>query len=245
MVQLLLPLAVPPKFGFENLVLHEGINAPVEAIRSVYGTPRDPLPSLYLWGPSGTGKTHILKAVESLLESSKHGEGATCPYFKAGSDAPSSLAELRDLVTGNEALPDVWAGVAIDDVHLIAESDYAHIFNLFNKLNRVGAPLLLSSTQPPEQTFSHDAHLISRVMSGLVFGIEPPGDNARILILDKIARDKNIRVSQDVCRFLVTRKSRNIRELEKIVTTLDTASLRFKRRITIPFIKLLENEGVL
>jgi DnaA-homolog protein len=134
-------------------------------------------------------------------------------------------------------------GVALDDAHLLDEVEQAHLWNLSNKLTRSGGPLMITARTSPDETFGGDPHLKSRITAGLVFGLEPPEDNVRVLILDKIARDRNIRLGREVCNYLVTRKNRNVRELENIVEILDRASLQFKRRITIPLLKLLEKDG--
>ena len=106
-----------------------------------------------------------------------------------------------------------------------------------------GAPLLATSEFAPESLFADNSHLKSRLLSGLVFALDLPDDRARLLIMDKMVSDRQIRVSPDVYSYLVRRKSRNIKELEKLFETLDAASLESKRRITIPFIKLLEKDG--
>ena len=73
--------------------------------------------------------------------------------------------------------------------------------------------------------------------------LDVPNDSVRLLIVDKMARDRNIRISEDVCRYLVTRKSRNVKELERLLDILDQTSLELQRRITIPLVKLLEHQG--
>jgi DnaA-homolog protein len=60
-----------------------------------------------------------------------------------------------------------------------------------------------------------------------------------------MARDKNVRISREVCAYLVSRKSRNVKELERLLDILDRASLELKRRITIPLAKTLEKDGLL
>jgi len=82
-------------------------------------------------------------------------------------------------------------------------------------------------------------------MAGLVFGLKSPEDRARIMILDKMARDRNIRIAPDVTHYLVTHKSRSIGELAAIIEALDMASLQSKRRITVPLVKILEKDGMI
>jgi DnaA regulatory inactivator Hda len=240
-MQLVLPLFTPRSHTFDNLVIHEGIQSALSMIRSVYSGDR-PLPPLYLYGPSGTGKTHMLKALIRFLQNRF---GQRCEFaFIFQSEGSPKLHDLETIVSGMTPDNSI-CGVAIDDVHLLGTEEKVHLWNLFNKLTRSGNPVLLSALARPADTFGDDPHMESRIAAGLVFELEPPEDNMRLLILDKLAAAKNVRLPREVCNYLVTRKSRNVKELEKVLDIIDYASLQAKRRITIPFIKLLEKDGFL
>ncbi len=244
MIQLLLPLRTPPRLTFETLILHEGIQTAVSTIQSVYGTGELPLPPLFLYGPPGTGKTHILNAVALLLESRFPPKAAGVKFISATGES-SQFPDLEALVSDPEDPVQGLSGVIVDDAHLANEEDVARLWSLSNKLTRSGAPLILAARTPPEEIFPANAHLRSRIVSGLVLALEPPEDPIRMLIVDKMARDKNVRISHEVCAYLVSRKSRNVKELERMLDILDRASLELKRRITIPLAKTLEKDGLL
>jgi DnaA regulatory inactivator Hda len=244
MIQLVLQLATPRRYTFRNLVIHEGLGNAVAALQSVYVTGGRPFPAVFIHGPSGTGKTHLLNALVSLLATSCDEELHHMELVSPVGD-PQRFPDLERLVSGPGGSETELCGVALDDAHLLDEQEQAHLWTLSNKLTRSGSPLIITAQTSPDDTFGSDPHLKSRITAGLVFSLKPPEDNVRVLILDKIARDRNIRLGRDVCNYLVTRKPRNVRELEKIVDTLDRASLQFKRRITIPLVKLLEKDGYL
>lgn len=244
MTQLLLPLSTPPRFTFENLVLHHGIEEALQTVRSVYGGSHRPVPSLFLYGPSGTGKTHILKALTSYLQDQSPESEGSVLFIEPNGDPPA-FPDLQKLISEDVVDSSLIIGATIDDVHLIQGDDATHLWNLANKLTRSGSPLLMGSRTPLEETFPHNPHLQSRIKSGLVFRLEPPEDAVRMMIIDKLARDRNVRVSREVIHYLITRKSRNIKEMSKLLGILDQASLRLKRRITVPLIKLLEKDGAL
>jgi DnaA-homolog protein len=244
MTQLFLPLTTPPRFTFDTLVVHEGIQEAVRTIRSMYGRGDPPFPSLFLHGSPGTGKTHILHALALVLEERFAGESAKVEYIGAA-EGPESRSRLGELAAGDHATIAEIRAVIVDDVHCISGGDGSHLWNLSNKLTRAGAALIFSSADPPLHTFARNAHMQSRITSGLVFGLEPPDDAVRMLILDKMARDRNVRVSRDVSHYLVTRKSRNVKELARIMEKLDETSLELKRRITLPLVKLLEKDGLI
>jgi DnaA regulatory inactivator Hda len=244
MSQLLLPLSLPPRFSFETLIVHEGIEKAVAAVTATYRSGPRSAPSLFLHGPPGTGKTHMLRALVADPESAfaRHDQGVIMLQPAEGKGCP----ELEGLIAGAgpETLEDATATV-IDDLHLLTDRDEVNLWTLSNILRRTEIPLLVAARSSPEELFPSNPHMLSRMCAGLVLGLEPPEDNVRMLIMDKIARDKNIRVSPDVFRYLITRKSRNIKVLESILELLDRASLERKRRITLPLVKLLEREGVL
>ncbi|MGB6066620.1 MAG: DnaA/Hda family protein [Desulfomonilaceae bacterium] len=244
MTQLLLALTTPPRFTFDSLVIHEGNQTAVQTIKSAYGTGAPPLPPLFLHGPPGTGKTHILHAVASLLAARFALEGADVKFISRSGEPPG-FSELRALVSDPENSVQGLLGVIVDDAHLASEEDSACLWSLSNKLTRSGAPLIMAARTPPEEIFPTNAHLRSRIVSGLVLSLGPPDDLIRMQIVDKMAKDKNVRVPPEVCQYLVSRKSRNIKELERLLELLDLASLELKRRITIPLIKTLEKEGLL
>lgn len=244
MKQLLLSLQTPQRFTFEDVVIHEGIASAVSTVKGVYSERSGFLPPLFLSGPSGTGKTLLLKTLAELLSgnSPARPNRVTVITPKENSDPFSDLAAM---VSESEKYFEHTAGVAVDDVHQMSEQDAAHLWSLSNKLTRIGAPLMLASRESFDVVFKGNQHLTSRIAAGLVFSLEPPDDQARVLILDKMARDRSLRISREVCRYLVTRKSRNVKDLEGILHALDVASLRLKRRITLPLIKLMESEGEL
>lgn len=244
MDQLLLALTTQPLFTFDNIVMHAGISTAVSTAQSVYRSADRPLPYLFVHGPHGTGKTHILNAVASLLRQRSDQPSNAVKVLSPLGDPPR-FDDLEQMSRADEDDTCTNCGLVIDDLHFLDEGNTLHLWNLANRLTRWGAPLVMSSLYPPEEVFSNDPHLRSRVASGLVFPLEAPDDSARAMILDKMAKDRNIRLPQDVANYLVTRKARNVKELGQILAILDTESLRFKRRITLSFVKSIENEGLL
>lgn len=244
MTQLLLPLRTPPHYTFDALVAHEGISNAVSTIVTVYGDSERQLPPLFLYGPPGTGKTHILHATGDLVARCKGRRGAAVRFISAQDDG-ASFAGLEELVSGPDEVQTDVCCVAVDDVHMLPLDRWTQLWSLWNKTTRWGCPLMMASRSAATEVFQDDQHLSTRVTSGLVFRLDPPEDHIRMLILDKMARDRHVRISRDVCNYLVTRKSRNVKELEKILDILDRTSLELKRRITLPLIKILEQEGVM
>jgi DnaA family protein len=242
MSQLALPFEISPRLTFDTLAPHQGIATAVSAVRNVYGNGARPFPSLFLYGPPGTGKTHIITAVTRLLEERSHPGYSTVEVITPES-SPHGTRALKDLALKTDEELGAMCCVAVDDIHLIQSEDQADLWNLSNRMTRIGAPLLMAARLSGEEAFPENPHLRSRINSGLVFALSPPQDQDRLLILDKMARDRSIRIPHEVSNYLVTRKSRNIKELAGTLEILDQASLELRRRITLPLIKRLEADG--
>jgi len=187
-------------------------------------------------------KTHIITAVTRLLADRSLPDHSVVEVIAPQGFPPGTRA-LKHVVLKTDGELAAMCCVAVDDVHLIQDEDQADLWNLSNRMTRIGAPLLMTARLSGEEVFPENPHLRSRINAGLVFALDPPQDQDRLLILDKMARDRSIRVPQEVCNYLVTRKARNIKELAKALEVLDSASLELKRRITVPLIKMLEADG--
>jgi len=227
---------------FETLVLHEGIQAAVDTARNIYGNGEKPFPSLFLYGTQGTGKTHIITAVAQLLEDRSFSIHTFAEAPVPGVSHGEIARRLDDLVLKIDEEPGKMCCIVFDDIHLTPDQDRTHLWNLFNKMARIGAPILLAAHSSAEEVFPDDPHLRSRINSGLVFHLSLPQDQDRLLILDKMAKDRSIRIPQEVSNYLITRKTRNIKELAAVLEIVDQASLELKRRVTLPLVKMLEAE---
>lgn len=239
----MLDFVVPPRYTLENLLVHEGIRAAINTLCSAYRQSSDTLLPALIWGPSGTGKTHILHAILEFID--KHEKADHPPgVFLGAHGKPPRFPELAHFVSnsGVHPLPRV---VAVDDVHLMEPGDAAHLWTLYNVMDRKGRALLLGSRISPEELFQENPHMRSRLLSGLVVWLDHPSDHTKLLIMEKLALDRQVAIPPAVLRYLVVRRCRSIGNLEQILNILDRESLRQKRKITIPFLKELEREGIL
>lgn len=236
MIQTILPIILNHNYSLSTLLQHHGIKEAIETLIRIF-VGEGNLPNLYLHGPSGTGKTHILKSLISNCNGKNSKQQAL--YFSAKHDSDKkrihSLSEQQQQTE--------FAAIAIDDIHLL-ESRFSNIiWNLENILVRTRTPLLLASLVSPDMVFLNNSHLQSRFKSGLIFQLEPPDDATKLIIMDNIAAQKQIRISREVYNYLLTRKTRNIKELIVLLNRLDSLSLEYKRPITIQFIKSMEMTG--
>ena len=232
MKQLALDIGLPTGPSLSRF--YPGRNAPVVAhLQSWVGngfgaTTRSPVPT-YLWGASGSGKTHLLKAVRELLRE----QGAQVGWMDASTGFPPEFDER-------------WSAVVMDDVQLYTPMQQARAFNWFvNAINPPsGSPCwILSAGDAPPAAMEVRDDLRSRLGWGHVFQLQVPNEEERREVLKTEAAARGVTLSADVVDYMLKRFSRDLASLMQLLDTLDEFALRNKRAITIPLLKtMLETE---
>jgi DnaA family protein len=182
---------------------------------------------LYLFGPVGCGRTHLLLGQCAAAER----RGLRCAYLPLGERVGLSPAMLEDL----EAL-DL---VAIDDVQQIAADIpwEQGLFALFNRCRDLGTQMLFSADRGPATLPLQLADLRSRLAWGLTLSVHPLDDAGRLELLQSLAVRRALQLPDEVARYLLDRSARHPKDLEDVVDRLDRASLAEGRRLTIPFVR--------
>lgn len=181
-----------------------------------------PVPT-YLWGESGSGKSHLLKAAHAALKS----HGLSVGWL----DAHTSLHVPFD---------ESWTAVLLDDVHLFNLEQQAMAFNWFvNALTpKSGLPrwVLAAGALPPADLKLRD-DLRSRLGWGHVYALQVLNDSERRAVLRQEADSRGLFLSDDVMTYMLTRFSRDLSSLMSLLDHLDQFALQTQRAITIPLIK--------
>ena len=220
--QLPLRFALPAFQRFDSF--EPGPNAEALAAVQVLGT--EPVAgSMFLTGPEGSGKTHLLVAACRAAPGSLF-----LPLSALGESADEAL-----LGRGAEPF------VAVDDVHLIAGRRAAEIalFDLYNRCRDHGGRLLLAARAPPQRLPLVLPDLASRLSSSAQFTLAPLGDDARRAVLQRHAAERGLTLEDDVVDFLFRRHARDLGALFGLLDRIDLESLAQQRRITLPFVRRL------
>ncbi len=247
MRQIALPLFDPKVFLFSDIIVHQGISDTMGLLESALTevSHSNPVPkTILLHGPSGSGKTMLLRASSEYfkhLNQSIYRKG----LFVSISDRRLNEPTLEMMARFDQGELSAVNLVCVDDVDKISGIESNDLWSLWNRLLVVGAHLVCSSSVGPEALFTENPHLRSRMLAGLSLELTPPDDHTRVLILDKMASRRGIKLSQDVINYLLSRKSRNLKKLEELLDILDEISLQERRRVTLRLIKELESELLL
>ena len=110
-------------------------------------------------------------------------------------------------------------------------------FHLFNQLQDLQGHLLVSASVAPAQLPLELADLKSRMSLGLVYQMQALSDQEKAAALILCAGDRGIQLSEEVAHYLLNRGPRDMNGLTELLKTLDQASLRAQRRLTIPFVR--------
>ncbi|HEX4232924.1 MAG TPA: DnaA regulatory inactivator Hda [Caldimonas sp.] len=183
-------------------------------------------PPVYLWGPPGSGKTHLLHAV--VEHATAHGRQSA--WYSAATPVPWSTAEGRD-----------W--LVIDDAHALDASQQQAAFSLFVDAADRGAGIVAAGDVPPVDLAVRE-DLRTRLGWGHVFALEPLRESEVRAALRREADRRGTFLSDEVMDYLLTRFARDLKHLMAQLDRLDEFSLATKRAITVPLVKqMLAEEG--
>jgi DnaA family protein len=190
----------------------------VGAKSSTSAASRSPVPT-YLWGTTGSGKSHMLKAAREALRE----QGGQVGWLDA------NVHEAPDF---NES----WAAVLLDDVHLYTAAQQHTAFNWFVNAQTHHRPVLAAGEFAPVELKLRD-DLRTRLGWGHVFSLQPLSEPERRAVLRQAADARGIFLSDEVMDYMLTRFSRDLGSLMELLQLLDGYALQTQRAITIPLIK--------
>ncbi len=189
--------------------------------------------TLWVWGATGSGRTHLLQACTSAAA----GRGERVAYlplerrFNLPAGMLDGLGEL-----------DV---VALDDVDAIAGDPAfeSALFRLYEELRHAGGRFIASGSSPPADAGLRLPDLVSRLEAGGVYRLKPLDDNGRLAALKVRARFRGFELPDDTGLYLLHHAPRDVASLFGILDTLDRASLAARKRLTIPFVRSVLDLG--
>ncbi len=189
------------------------------------GSPtRSPVPT-YLWGPSGSGKSHLLKAVAQSLRE----QGALTAWLDASVQEPPLF---------NEG----WAVVLLDDVDRYTAVQQHAAFNWFVHAQSLQRGVLAAGALPPADLALRE-DLRTRLAWGHVFQLQVLSEPERRAVLRQAADARGVFLGDDVMDFMLTRFTRDLGHLMHLLEQLDGYAMQTKRGITIPLIRsMLEDQ---
>ena len=204
---------------FENFYPAENQNI-IEALKSFLQA--EGFGCFYLYGQSGSGKTHLLNAI---CHSSP-----TAQYF----NFQDSAAQLEQFVNSEDL-----ELLTLDNFHC-TDTDQSTLMLIYETLRQNSGKLFIASALSPRAMNLTLDDLESRLLSGQVFKLRLLNDQDKVGALKYRAGLRGFELSDEVLTYIINRYPRDFKTLFGLLDKFDDASLSSQRRLTIPFIKQLE-----
>ncbi len=220
--QLLLEIIPAPEPTLDSTVIGENAAA-VDAARGLQAGR-----ALYFWGPPGSGRSHLLRALAQQTPSI---------YL----DSASTPEIMMSLATSNE--PDSHKLVVVDDIQDMSEDQQACVFALYNRWRACAttesafALAVTGDRAPMVMPLRED--LRTRLGWDLVFRLEPLSDRDKFAALKTYAEGQGLPLSSEVLDWMLIHYSRDIRQLFALVDALDQYSLSKHRTVTVPLLRTM------
>jgi chromosomal replication initiator protein DnaA len=232
------PSAAFTRAGFEVGSCNQLAVRAADAIVSVPGSRYNPL---FIHGPSGVGKTHLLNAIGNGLVDATAG-------VKAGRVAcvPAQLFVDELIAALQEGTVDRWRtryreanALLLDDVQFVAgkERTQEELFHVFNALYADGKQLVIASDRPPRELTGLEERLRSRFEGGLVVQMQSPDRSLRERLYQRFLKDLGIEPTPEMLGYLAERQVASVREIigtaNRIAASAEVAGVP----VTIGFIR--------
>jgi len=210
------PARLNPRHTFEQFVIGDSNRLAHAAALSVAEMPGLAYNPLFICGPPGLGKTHLLHSIANYVAA--YGEGATVRYTTAEAFTNHFLGALHghDI----ERFKAAYRGVdvlLVDDVQFLQAKvrTEQEFFHTFNALHESGAQIVLTSDRLPRDLGELEERLRERFEAGLVTDVRAPdGSTRRTILRKRIQQDGITGLDPDAVALIADRVTDNVRALE-------------------------------
>ena len=226
------------EYTFDNFIVGETNKLAHAACMAVATFSAEDYNPLFIWGPSGNGKTHLLYAVTNALKKKnpnikiiyKKGEEFTNELVFA--IANGQTHSFREKYRTADVL-------LIDDVQFIAgrESTQEEFFHTFSALYEANKQIILTSDRPPKEMRTLEERIRTRLEWGLMADIQTPSFELRTAIIMKKAESLNINLTPDIVNFLAENLHNNIRQIEGALKRIGAIATLTATPITLDMCK--------
>ncbi len=207
-----------PQFNFDNFVVGPSNRFAHGAAIAVTNQPGQTYNPLFIYGPPGVGKTHLLYAIANGIR--KNQPDANIVYIKGDQFTNELIAAIqsgKNIEFRNKYREaDLFL---IDDIQFIAgkESTQEEFFHTFNKLYEEHKQIVMTSDRKPGDMLTLEDRLRTRFEWGLQASIAAPDYETRMAIIKNKASSLGLGLPDDVCHYIAVNVTNNVRQIEGTV----------------------------
>lgn len=173
--------------------------------------------SIYLWGPDGSGKSHLLAATASLVLRRRPALLLANPPASAFAAPPGGL-------------------LIVDAVDTLDDAAQIALFRIFNTARLIGLSLLLAGRHPPLQLKLRE-DLRTRVGQALIYEVKTLDDEQKAAALRRHALERGLRMDDGLVSYLLSHGRRDLPSLMAVLDHLDRTTLERQRHASLPLLK--------
>ena len=207
-----------PQFTFDNFVVGPSNRFAHGAAIAVSNNPGQVYNPLFIYGPAGVGKTHLLYAIANGIR--KNNPQANIVYIKGDqftNELISAIQSGKNIEFRNKYREaDLFL---IDDIQFIAgkESTQEEFFHTFNKLYEEHKQIVMTSDRKPSDMLTLEDRLKTRFEWGLLADVQPPDYETRMAIIRNKATHLGLELDDEVCNYIAVNVTNNVRQIEGTV----------------------------
>lgn len=226
------------EYTFDNFIVGSSNKFAHAACVAVADRPAQDYNPLFIYGPSGLGKTHLLYAITNEIK--KKNPFCNIIYIK-GEDFTNQMIDsiTKKTMTNFRDKYRTCDVLLIDDIQFIAgkTSTQEEFFHTFNALYEDGKQIILVSDRPPRDIETLEDRIKTRFEWGLIADIQPPDLELRIAIFKNKISQAGIKVSDEIITYLAENLRSHIRQIEGAVKKLVALKFLSGDEITMDVVK--------
>lgn len=226
-----------PRLTFDSFIMGQSNRFAIAGARAVSQKPGADMNPLFIYGPNGVGKTHLLNAIANSIK--KEDPNAKIGWISGQQFGEEFVRALQENKVENFRRRNrnckVWL---IDDIQHLAsrEKTCEEIFHTYNHLRSIGSQIVICSDRSPRDFHQMDERIRTRFEWGLVVDISVPDTELRCAILLSKAKQMGVELGPEAAMAMTERISDNIRTLEGALKTLRMMALADKCAISPEYV---------
>jgi chromosomal replication initiator protein len=222
-----------PKYTLESFIIGDNNRFAFASSEAVSKAPAKAYNPLFIYGPVGLGKTHLLHGIGNSIQSEKKLTVKLVSCEKFTNDLINAI-KMRSVEKFRQKYRTVDV-LLVDDVHFLAgkEQTQEEFFHTFNDLYNLSKQIILTSDRPPKEIPTLEDRLRTRFEWGLIADIQAPDLETRIAILQQKAELNHYEITDEILHFIATQIPTNVREMEGALTRIFAYASLLNTEVTL------------